>query len=251
MPLAKRSAMMFCTVSLPRKWSIRIDLVFLGAAQDGGVQRLGGGLVVAERLFDDHAAPVFRVPAVLVPVFLEQAGFAEMGDDRAEEAVGDGQVEQAVAAGVGFLVDVLLQLLVQAVVVEVALDVGDVAGQALPGVLIDLVDPAFAGGLADEAFHHLVQAVAPLVGIEVGEIDPDQLEVLRQQAGGGEVVQRRDQQAFGQVAAGAEDDHGAGAGRLRRSPGRGGQDLGGGLFACLSWLDMMNVRRVRVAYTLG
>ncbi len=88
-----------------------VDLVLLGAAQDGGVQRLGGLLVVAERLLDHHAAPAFRLLAVLVPVLLEQPGLAEMGDDRTEEAVGDRQIEQAVAAGVGFLVDVLLQLL--------------------------------------------------------------------------------------------------------------------------------------------
>ena len=135
------------------------------------------------------------------------------------------------------LVQMLFQLFVQTVVVEVALDVGDVAGQALPGVLIDLVDPAFAGGLADEAFHHLVQAVAPFVGIEIGEIDADQLEVLGQQAGGGKVVQRRHQQPLGQVAAGAEDDHGAWTRRIGGSPGRRLQDLalGDGLWSvCVS-----------------
>ena len=119
----------------------------------------------------------------------------------------------------------LLQFFVQAVVVQVAFDIGDVTGQALPGVLIDLVDPAFAGCVADEALHHLVQAVAPRVGIQVGEIDTDQLEVFRQQAGGGEIVQRRHQQALRQVAGGTENDHGARAGRVRGAPRRGGQDL--------------------------
>ena len=73
----------------------------------------------------------------------------------------------------------LLQLSIKAVVVKVALYISDVIRQALPGILIDLVDPAFARCVADETLHHLVQAVAPCVGVQVGEVDTDQFKVFR------------------------------------------------------------------------
>ena len=86
------------------------------------------------------------------------------------------------------------------------------ASQALPGVFIDLADLVLAGGLTDEAFQHLVKAVAPTVSVEVGKIHPDQLELLRDQVCGGKVVQRWNKQSLGQVAPGAEDDHGTWSG---------------------------------------
>jgi hypothetical protein len=219
-----------------------VNLMLLRAAQDGGVQRLGRGLVVAKRLLDHHVAPVFGLDAVLVPVLLQKAGFPQVGDDGAEEAIGDGQVEQAVAAGVGFLLKLLFQFFVKAVIAEVAFDIGDVSGQAFPGVLINTVDAAFAGGFADKGLHHLMQAVAPFVGVEVGEIHPDQGKMLRQQAGGGKVVQGRDQKTLRQVSAGAEDDHGAGARWRSGAPGRGRDDLAlwvgrGRLHVCHVWQD--------------
>ncbi|OIQ68150.1 hypothetical protein GALL_502590 [mine drainage metagenome] len=180
---------------------------------------------MTERLFDHHTPPMFRLLAVLVPVFLEQTGLADPGDHRLEEPVGDSQVEQAVSAGIGRLLQALLQRLVKPVVAEIALDVGHAPGQVPPDIVLDLVDPAFARRLTDEAFHHLVQAVAPLVRVQVGQIDADQFECLRQQSGVRQIVQRRHQQSLGQVAARAENDHGAWPGRLSLPPRRGRHDL--------------------------
>ena len=156
-----------------------VDLVLLCAAQDCGVQRLGGLLVVAERLFDHHVAPVLGFLAILIPVFLEQPCLAEVSDHRTEKSVGGGQIEQTVPLGTGRLVQMLLQFSIQAVVVQVAFYISDVTGQTLPGVLIDFVDPAFAGCVANETLHHLVQAVAPRVGVQVSEVDTDEFEVFR------------------------------------------------------------------------
>ena len=93
--------MMFWTVSLPRKWSIRINLFLAQHAPDRGVQLARRLQVVAERLLDHHAPPVLGVAGMGFVV--GQAGMAELLDHRAEEAVGDREVEQAVAAGALFL----------------------------------------------------------------------------------------------------------------------------------------------------
>ena len=214
---------------LAKKMVDPIDLVFFRAAQDGSVQRLGRGLIMAEWLLDDHAAPMLWLLAVLVPVFLEQPGVAQMRNNRTEEAIGDRQVKQAVPSGIGFLVEMLLQLFVKTIIVQIAFYVSDMASHALPSVFIDLVDAAFAGSFAHEAFHHLVQAVGPSVGIEICHINADQLEMRRQQSGGRKIIECRDQQSLCQIAAGAENNHGTGVGWFGRTPGWRIENLSGTL----------------------
>ena len=71
-----------------------IDLMLLQRLQDLGIERLGRGQVVAERLLDHHPSPL--------PVFFRhQARGAEPRDRRAEEAIGDGEIEEVVARGAG------------------------------------------------------------------------------------------------------------------------------------------------------
>ena len=208
---------------LPQEVVDPVDLLLPQFAADAGVQRPGRGQVVAERLLDHHPAPALRL--AVAQLLVQQAGMAQLLDGGAEEAVADRQVEQHVAVGLavlGDVVQVVAQLLEAAGIVQVALHIGHGAGQALPGGLVDRIDAAFAGGVADEALQHVVQAVGPGGGVLLHHVHADDGEVLGQQAGVRQVVQRRHQQALGQVAAGAEDHHGAGAGRLGRAPRRGG-----------------------------
>jgi hypothetical protein len=65
-----------------------------------------------------------------------------------------------------------------------------------------LVEHARRRGL-DLLGHQVAEAVV----VEIEPVEPEHDEALRQQSGGPEVVERRDQLALGQVAAGAEDDH--------------------------------------------
>ena len=88
-----------------------------------------------------------------------------------------------------------------------------------------LVDVELGRGVADEALQHGVKLVAPAFAVPLGEIDADQREFLRQHAGAREIVERRHHQALGQVAAGAEDHHGARIGRRQRPPRRRFDDL--------------------------
>ena len=58
-----------------------------------------------------------------------------------------------------------------------------------------------------------VEAVPPLLIVgTVGMVDAEDGEVVRQQPRRGEIVERRGDEAFGQIAPAAEDHHGAGAG---------------------------------------
>ena len=64
-----------------------------------------------------------------------------------------------------------------------------------------------ARGELAQALH---QAVAQIVARHALAGDADHAEVVGQQPGGGEIVERRDHQPMGQVAGGAEDHEGAG-----------------------------------------
>ena len=118
---------------------------------------------------------------------------------------------------------VLFQLLEQAAIAEVALHIGHAAGETLPRRIVDCVDAVLAARVADEALQHLVQAVAPILGAALGDVDADDGEMLGKEARPCEIVQRGDQQSPGKVSAGAEDHHGARPGR-RGLPSRGGAD---------------------------
>ena len=94
-----------------------IDLMLLQRLQDLGVERFGRGEVVAERLFDHHPAP-------LAVIFGRKARGAKAGDRRAEEAIGDREIEQMVACRARRLVQFRQMLAQPAIglrIVEVAL----------------------------------------------------------------------------------------------------------------------------------
>ena len=75
-----------------------IDLVLREGPQDVGVERPGGGKVMAEWLFDYDPAPL---PFILIG----ESRFSEAGYCGAEETVGDREVEEVVAGGPRFLVE--------------------------------------------------------------------------------------------------------------------------------------------------
>ena len=75
-----------------------VDLMLLQRLQDLGVERLGRGQIVAERLLDHDAPP-------LPVLFRHQAGSPEARDHDAEEAIGDGEIEEVVARRAGRLVE--------------------------------------------------------------------------------------------------------------------------------------------------
>ncbi len=79
---------------------------------------------VAERLLDHHPPPALRF--VIAQLLVQQTGMTELFDERAEEAVGHGEVEQAVPPGLSFPRDVLQvhpQPLEQVTIAEVSLHV--------------------------------------------------------------------------------------------------------------------------------
>jgi hypothetical protein len=95
-------------------------------------------------------------------------------------------------------------LAVQVGLGEVAIHVRHPAREPRPGRLVDL-DPEVA--LPTKVFS-MSETFAPLVDAILAMADADQRKVFRQQLGTREVVERRNHQALGEIAAGA-----------RRSPG--------------------------------
>ena len=64
--------------------------------EDFGVERFGRRQIVTEGLFDHYVAP-------LAVVFRHQIRSAKAGDRRGKETIRDGEVEEAVARGIGGL----------------------------------------------------------------------------------------------------------------------------------------------------
>ena len=177
------------------------DLGFAEIPGGDGVEVDGGVEVLAEGLLDDDLAlEVGAEPAG------GEAGLAEVLEDGLEDGRRGRDVEDQLQGAARFLLgggDLLLERGEGGRVVVAAGLVGRVLLDALP----DLGAEIAAGELLD---------VGGRLGPElrIGDRlapEPDQVEVGGEQAVHGEVVERREQLAGGQVAGGAEDDH---AGRL-------------------------------------
>ena len=136
------------------------DLRLVQYLEDAGVKSLGGGKVAAKRLFDDDAPPA----AVF---FLGQPGRAEALDDRAEQLLGDGKVEQHIAAGLELRLDLFEQIGKLAVGVgagEIAGEMSDAAGDQIPCLGVERLALAAGPGVRDKALDALGQIVAKGVG---------------------------------------------------------------------------------------
>ena len=181
-----------------------IDAIDLGLGEGAGdlvVQRLRRGQVVAERLLDHQARPAGGV-RLARHLALGQPGILQVVDDHRVVARRGGQGEDAVSAGAALLLQVferLAQAHIPLGIVEVAVDVAEARGEALPPGVVDLV-PERA---RDCAFHlgaePLVVPVAPRIADD------------RERGGQGgvdrQVVELRHQLAVGQIAGHAEDHH--------------------------------------------
>jgi len=200
---------------LAEKMIDAINLLFVPNLEQSCVQRLGGVDVVTERLLDDDAPPAFAAR------FIGQPRAGNVFCDRTEETVGDGEIEQHVAARPVVALDRIQQLAElgeSLVLIEIALEKRHLRQQFGPRARIDGLGLEFAAA-CQEALHHFGQAFAPLIGRAVVMIHTDQREILREQLSLHEVVERRNDEALRQVARRAEYDHRARAGRLglRRS----------------------------------
>jgi hypothetical protein len=83
-----------------------------------------------------------------------------------------------------------------------------------------LVNIKLGGGVADEAFQHVVKIVAPALGGSLRQVHANQRELLGEHLGAREIVKCRYDQALGQVTASTENHDGAGIGRTGLAPRR-------------------------------
>ena len=94
-------------------------------------------------------------------------------------------------------------------IVEIALHIAHARGQPRPNILIEPAEFELAI-LADELLDLVGQSLAPCLDGLIGEVDADDPETVGQPAGGDQIVERRNDQALGQIARRAEYHHGAG-----------------------------------------
>src|SRR5215469_4162824 len=182
-------------------------LILMQARSQLAIQRVGRVEIVAERLLDDHSAPV-------AARFFSQPGIGKLLDDLAEENRRDRGIEEIVALRAVSLVDLLefrLETLTRRSVLEVARHVGDPTVEPFPQIITDLGRREFLDLPA--------QLLAEILGTHVDVADANDRKFVGQQIVVAQVVQRRYQQALGQITSGAEDyeDAWTGGASLRRS----------------------------------
>src|SRR4029077_2675472 len=90
-----------------------------------------------------------------------------------------------------------------------ALHVAHAVAEPSPRGLIQLADLELAAA-SDEALHGFGEAFSPVVRGLAGQVYADEPKAIGQLPAIDQVVERWHDQAFGQVAGGAEDHHGAG-----------------------------------------
>ena len=177
-----------------------VGVLFLEGVVDDLVEVAGGGEVGAEGFLDDHARPAAVGGLV-------EAGIFQVDEDVVEELRGGGDVEQAVALAAARGIDGI-EFLREA---AVALGIGE-----LGLVIVDRFDERIPDCLVVAGARNLaVDLGEPGAELLVGFFPPgeaDDFHAGRQFAIDGEVVERGDELAVGEVAGGAEDDDGAGLG---------------------------------------
>ena len=180
-PLAKRSARMFWTASLPRKWSMR-KICSSAKTVDGSVQGLRRREVRAEGLLHDHPRP------------LGQTGVAQRADDPGHGRRGNREVDEPVGLAAELVlgpVDGVREVVGGA---GVGGRVGEPRGELVPGLVRRLAAAELVDGHAGERPKLVVDERPPR--------SADDPVPLGEQAGDGEVEEAGDQLALGQVARG-------------------------------------------------
>src|SRR5262249_22969733 len=143
--------------------------------QNLGIKGFGRSQVVTEGLFDDDATPS-------IVTLVRKVRGSERCDRRAEEAVGDREIEQAVAPGTGCLVQsrqMLAQPAISLRVVEITGQIARPLDEPLPRGLYKLVEMELAV-LGDVSSHRLGEVRAPLLGAHLGQVDADEAKFFRQ-----------------------------------------------------------------------
>ena len=192
------------------------NLVFVQRAQDLSVQLAGRAQAMAEWLLDDHATPKSLLP-ILVLVLIGEFRVAELVHHGAEELIGNREIEDDVALGAMRLFGIVkstAKRFVQFGLGQIALDIRHFLRKPLPSSLIDVIDIKFGHRISDKAFQPIVNVIAPAFRSSRRSRHADQRKFFRQHLGAREIVQCGNHQAFGEVARGAEDYHGAGIGRF-------------------------------------
>ena len=167
--------------------------------------------VGAERLLDDDAAE-------LVVALLGEAGLAEPLHDRAEELGRRREIEDGVLMGsvLQKLVELVTKVDEHALVGYVAAQVMDSLAQPRQRDVLDLVAAGFSARGLDDLGHRLEEVGAERLLVGIAAVDAEDGEILVEQALVDEVVDRRHQEALGEIAGGAEDHEEAG--RRHRRP---------------------------------
>ncbi|MCW0416748.1 hypothetical protein NB689_002502 [Xanthomonas sacchari] len=182
-------------------------LVLVQHAADDGVELACALQVVAERLLHDHPAPA------AAGALLDQPGRPQLFDHRREEARRGGQVEQHVAAGAVLRADLLQQRAQAAIggcVVEVAAQVVQARTQPAPHLLVQAIGLELRVAVGHQPAHRIAEHAPPRHFADRAVVHADDREFLGQRTAVAQVVQRRQHQAPGQVAAGAEHHDQAG-----------------------------------------
>jgi hypothetical protein len=182
-----------------------INLIFAERLQDFGVERPGRIEVVAERLLDNDPAPA------ALALFGKPCG-AEAGNRRAEQTIGYRKVEEIIARGPGCLVQfgqTFAEAPIGLRILQIAREVRHPIGEPAPRILVNVIDAKLGPAPRDRLVHHLGQALGPICGRSRRRANSNKPELSGQTLGAHQVIECRHQQAFGQVAAGTEDHHGA------------------------------------------
>ncbi len=192
-----------------------IDLVFGQHLEDLRVEGLGRRKVVPERLFDDHSPP----RSLRLPV---EPCAAELLDHRAEEPLGDRQIEQhigSIGLPLARIHQQLPELGIGIRLRKVSTHVTHAADEPRPGLFVDRRGLLLVPADARERLHHLGQTLAPLFRGLVVVIDADDGEFVGKLSGTHEIVERRHDKTLGQIAACAKNRQGRG-GRPMAGKGR-------------------------------
>src|SRR5215469_8906427 len=139
---------------------------------------------MSEGFFDDHPPPRS------VRLF-GQSGVTELLDDRSEEALADGQIEQDIddAVLLSLLGQRLLEMSEGLSLRKIRRQIVHTTGEPRRG----FVDPA----RRRQRLYHFGQALGPLLGRLVVTIDPNNGEPVRKLAGLYQMVQRRCHETLG------------------------------------------------------
>ncbi len=179
-----------------------VDLLFRKNLVQGVIERAGGGKVSTERLLHHDARP----DRTLRRLGGDQSVLAQAHGDVAVEAWRRGQIEEAVVRASALLLLLFqkgAQLLIAVGRFEVGGDIMQALREPFPNLRIES-----ARLLA--LLHRLAHSLAERVVVHGGDGKPDDGELRGQQLRAGQVVERGDQLAPGQVAGSAEDDKGDG-----------------------------------------